>query len=240
MKMKKKALTLCLAVALAATAVVGGTMAYFTDTDSKKNTFTVGNVDIQLVEKGADKEGNEVNWDSEDAVKELMPGWTNTTAIKKSVTVENTGDNDAYCWIEVWVPSALDDGDDNSPAAPGLGKSLHFNYDAANVGIEETKAAYLGTKVIDEVPYNGYVHFVPDSDPIAPKASTVALLDKVYMDGKVTQGADGNLILADGKTSYDGDWNLVINAVGFQAAGIPSIEDAISEYYGKPVSGYLW
>lgn len=50
MKMKKKALTLCLAVALAATAVVGGTMAYFTDTDAKNNTFTVGNVDIELIE----------------------------------------------------------------------------------------------------------------------------------------------------------------------------------------------
>lgn len=48
--MKKKILALCLVVALAVTAVVGGTLAYFTDTDKETNTFTVGNVDIDLLE----------------------------------------------------------------------------------------------------------------------------------------------------------------------------------------------
>ena len=44
--MKKKIITMCLVVALAATAIVGGTLAYFTDTDADQNTFTVGNVKI--------------------------------------------------------------------------------------------------------------------------------------------------------------------------------------------------
>lgn len=44
--MKKKFLSLCLVVALSATAVVGGTLAYFTDTDEAENVFTFGNVDI--------------------------------------------------------------------------------------------------------------------------------------------------------------------------------------------------
>ena len=48
--MKKKILALCLIVALAVTAVVGGTLAYFTDTDKETNTFTVGNVKIDLLE----------------------------------------------------------------------------------------------------------------------------------------------------------------------------------------------
>ena len=48
--MKKKILVLCLVVALAVTAVVGGTLAYFTDTDNETNTFTVGNVKIDLIE----------------------------------------------------------------------------------------------------------------------------------------------------------------------------------------------
>ena len=42
-------MTLSLVVALAATAVIGGTLAYFTDTEEKTNTFTVGNVDITLL-----------------------------------------------------------------------------------------------------------------------------------------------------------------------------------------------
>lgn len=49
--MKKKIFSLCLVVALVATAVVGGTLAYFTDTtESKVNEFTVGNVNIDLTE----------------------------------------------------------------------------------------------------------------------------------------------------------------------------------------------
>ena len=48
--MKKKILSLCLVLALAAVAIVGGTLAYFTDTDAETNVFTVGNVSIDLIE----------------------------------------------------------------------------------------------------------------------------------------------------------------------------------------------
>ena len=63
--MKKKILALCLVVALAVTAVVGGTLAYFTDTDNETNTFTVGNVKIDLLESQYHRvnagKGNAVN-----------------------------------------------------------------------------------------------------------------------------------------------------------------------------------
>ena len=48
--MKKKILTLCLVVALAATAVIGGTLAYFTDTAEETNVITMGKVDAELYE----------------------------------------------------------------------------------------------------------------------------------------------------------------------------------------------
>ena len=48
--MKKKIVSLCLVVALAATAVIGGTLAYFTDTEEATNTITAGDVSIQLYE----------------------------------------------------------------------------------------------------------------------------------------------------------------------------------------------
>ena len=47
--MKKKITALCLCVALLAIAVVGASLAYFTDTKSATNTFTVGNVKIELL-----------------------------------------------------------------------------------------------------------------------------------------------------------------------------------------------
>ena len=48
--MKKKIVSLCLVICLIAIAIVGGTVAYFTDTDAKNNTFTMGKVDIALAE----------------------------------------------------------------------------------------------------------------------------------------------------------------------------------------------
>ena len=48
--MKRKILALCLIICLLAIAVVGGTLAYFTDSEEETNTFTVGNVDIRLLE----------------------------------------------------------------------------------------------------------------------------------------------------------------------------------------------
>ena len=47
---KKTILVAAIAVMLVAALVVGGTLAYFTDKDNATNTFTVGNVDIELLE----------------------------------------------------------------------------------------------------------------------------------------------------------------------------------------------
>jgi len=48
--MKKKIIALCLVVCLLAIAVIGGTLAYFTDTDTATNVITVGNVTATLYE----------------------------------------------------------------------------------------------------------------------------------------------------------------------------------------------
>ena len=48
--MKKKILALCVVISLAAVAIIGGTLAYFTDNDAETNTFTVGSVKIDLIE----------------------------------------------------------------------------------------------------------------------------------------------------------------------------------------------
>ena len=48
--MKKKFLSLTLAIGLLATAAIGGTLAYFTDTEEASNTITMGDVSIWLAE----------------------------------------------------------------------------------------------------------------------------------------------------------------------------------------------
>ena len=63
--MKKKITAICLCVALLAIAIVGATLAYFTDTKSATNTFTVGNVKIDLIESQFHREGNDNSGDTD-------------------------------------------------------------------------------------------------------------------------------------------------------------------------------
>lgn len=85
--MKKKLLATCLIIALAATAVIGGTLAYFTDTTEKTvNEFTVGNVDIDLTEPTWDGKAN------------LMPG----ASFDKDPTITVAeGSQDCYAFLKL-------------------------------------------------------------------------------------------------------------------------------------------
>ncbi len=78
--MKKKVTALCLCVALLAVAVVGASLAYFTDTKSATNTFTVGNVKIDLIESRFHREGNDNSGDAS------IPDPTQTASGMKYVT----------------------------------------------------------------------------------------------------------------------------------------------------------
>ena len=63
--MKKKITAIFLCVALVAIAIVGASLAYFTDTDAATNTFTVGNVKIDLIESRYHREGNDNSGDTD-------------------------------------------------------------------------------------------------------------------------------------------------------------------------------
>ena len=124
--MKKKLTAICLCVALVAVAVVGASLAYFTDTDDATNTFKVGNVKIELIEQQKGANG------LEDFVsnKTLLPGTSDKNAVSKIVTVKNTGANDAWVWVDMLIPSYLLDA--ANPTNQSL-NALHFNeYGAFN------------------------------------------------------------------------------------------------------------
>ncbi|MDD5980772.1 MAG: TasA family protein, partial [Clostridium sp.] len=132
--MKKKILTICLIVALAATAIIGGTLAYFTDTKTATNTFTAGGVKIDLIEQERGENGLQTF--TQDKV--LMPIVGSAQGEKdsfgqpvaknyvdKMVTIKNTGKSAAYVRAYFAIPSALDDGYETFNA--GL-NTLHFNF----------------------------------------------------------------------------------------------------------------
>jgi predicted ribosomally synthesized peptide with SipW-like signal peptide len=109
--MKKKIITLCLVIAMLSVAVIGGTLAYFTDEEQARNEFTIGNVEIDLWEvvgqvDGADTPNTKLpvttlgQGNDGDTVQEyapIMPG----DEMKKTITVENTGSEDAYIAISI-------------------------------------------------------------------------------------------------------------------------------------------
>lgn len=96
--MKKKILALAMAAIMLIVAVVGGTLAYFTDTDAEVNVFTVGNIDIDLREWADEVDGEEFK-----DLDKIMPGMTYT----KLVDVKNIGDNDAFVKVEIVVPENM-------------------------------------------------------------------------------------------------------------------------------------
>ena len=88
--MRKKLLVLSLCVALAAIAIAGASLAYFTDTKSATNTFTVGNVKIDLLESSLHRENagiaNGVTSDSELWSNVAKEGSGNTSKYKAGDT----------------------------------------------------------------------------------------------------------------------------------------------------------
>lgn len=246
---KRSMLLLAVALSLVAILAVGGTLAYFTDEDTAKNVFTVGNVKIALNEYNArpdheKEEGEDVdeylkglqdddyrewledNWDSM-----LMPG----TEIPKFVVVKNTGNRAVICWIEVWLPKTLDDTG-----------SLHIMYedsgldDMFNNGNAFLHKKSIGEKTIANVAYAGYVIWAESDDHTVQSDAgvgyaTMQLMHGVKMDEKVTQviAADGTIswILADGETAYNGSWDVIVNAIGFQMDNVDTIANAMNSYY---------
>ena len=83
--MKKKLIAIFLCVALVAIAVVGASLAYFTDTKSVTNTFTVGNVKIDLLESSLHRENAGV-----------ANGATSTSELWSDVAKEGSGNTSKY------------------------------------------------------------------------------------------------------------------------------------------------
>jgi len=98
----KKRKTIIAAIVLLLVFVVGGAIAYFTDTDDATNKFTIGSVDIDLVEEQWDAlTKTEGDANIPDVAENMMPG----ESVAKDPVVKNLSTkNDAYVFLKVEVP----------------------------------------------------------------------------------------------------------------------------------------
>ena len=258
--MKKKLTAIFLCVALVAIAVVGASLAYFTDTDDATNTFTVGNVAIDLIEKQreTDEEGNKTTTledfeqnkklypivGSAQGEKDELGMPTAKNYVDKMVTIENTGSEKAYIRAYFAIPSALDDGYETFNAGMNV---LHFNFGnkvadgtiSSTFGVEwnwktaEGKWNYFET-TIDGIKYN--VYFADYYQAVDAGATTEQFVQGVYLD-QTFDMKDG-VPYAFGKAfDVDAGWNwskvsCPVFAVACQAEGFDNASDAITAAFG--------
>ena len=136
--MKKKLTVIFLCVALAAIAIVGASLAYFTDTKSAKNTFTVGNVKINLLESSLHRENAGV-----------ANGATSTSELWSNVAKEGSGNTSKYKAGDTFYTDAQIEANaaaykcENEQLIPG--RSYHKMPYVKNVGSND---AYIRIRVM--------------------------------------------------------------------------------------------
>lgn len=254
---KRKILALASAVCMVAILAIGGTLAYFTDTENATNTFTTGGVKIDLIEQQVNEDGTELEDFEQNQV--LMPivgsaqgdkdSFGQPVAanyIDKIVTIKNEGTSAAWVRAYFAIPSALDDGFEESFNASM--NILHFNF--GNVGgrstynVEwlwgsEAKPEHSGWNYfeteIDDVNYN--VYYADYKEPLAPDATTVQFVSGVYLDANVDMNKDGEYtITRKGETTviegFTGSAKCPVFAVAVQADGFDNAADAITAAFG--------
>lgn len=257
--MKKKLLAIGLAVAVLAVTIVGMSIAYFTDTDEETNTFTVGNVAIELIEKQRNDNHTDLE-DFEDG-KVLMPivgsaqgekdefGLpTAANYVDKVITIENTGASDAYVRAYFAIPSALDDGYETFNAGLNI---LHFNFgnkvENGNVYTtyqnewkwldDDNNWKYFETE-IGGIDYNVYY---ADYYQVLPAGETTErFVDGVYLDAGVDFDDNGNMTITRNGVTTTVDLggieldslNCPVFAIACQAAGFDTAEEAFTAAFG--------
>jgi len=237
MKTFKKVITLLLVVALTAAISIGGTVAYLSDSDAQVNTFTNGNVYIDLWEDFGDNDG----------IEHLMPAvgsaqdGTLKNGIEKEVYVTNTGTEPAYVRVHIAIPTLLDDGAVTFDASKNI---VHFNYAPESVGAglwdwsNTSGAPYEGewnfSKFsIDGVDYNVYT--VTYEKALVPGESTVDAMSQVYLDSEVTNEDIEKLNAALGE-----EWKIYVCAEATQAAGFENAYEALNTAFGGIPTEEVW
>ena len=213
--MKKKITAICLCVALVAIAVVGASLAYFTDTKTATNTFTMGDVKIKLDETNVnDPEGDRVTSNAYD----VYPG----AVVTKDPIVHNTGKNAAYIRATINVENWMNECAAYYPefektfGQNGYEQSLLLLVDALGdgwsiVGVEAGTPFTLG---------NFSAKFILKYDgTLASGADTSAMFTQVKIPAGITNGNTFGTI--------------TVKADAIQADGFNTWEDAFTAFDGQ-------
>ena len=192
--------------------------------------------------------------------KTLLPGTSDKNAVSKIVTVKNTGENDAWVWVDLKIPAYLvskNYPDDESKNALHWNSYGCFNveYNSGNYWSLATSDGIVGAnhKVIDPnmvAVEDGLWHDyqfvrkekIGDTEYVVIRtkmqnklpAGKISLpcLAQVYMDWRVVTNEDGTqfILPAGDPISTDASWEIIVNAYAIQADGFDTVDAAIAGY----------
>lgn len=175
--MNSKNIVICIAVVLML--IIGSALAYFTDADSETNSFTVGNISLDLTEPG---------WNPEKG-KNITPSHT----IVKDPQITNDGANDAFVFMSVEVPMATvktanADGTANAAALKEL-----FSYD-----VNDSWAMVKKTTETSSVTYvYAYVGADGNMKALKPGSTTQPAFDSVTFVNAIEGQLDNKTLTID-------------------------------------------
>lgn len=175
MKKSMKTKSAIIALMLVACLAVAGVSAYFTDSAEAVNTFTIGEVNIEL---------EEPNWEEPEVP--VVPNQT----VEKDPQAKNDGDNSAYIFMTVEVPyanviTANADGTKNAAADTEL-----FTY-TVNSGWAEIGTAKWENGIVTHTYAYGSASELTE---LAASAKTPALFNTItfvnVIEGQSLEGTD--------------------------------------------------
>ena len=193
--MKKKIVSLCLCVALLAVAVIGGTLAYFTDTKDVTNTFSFSkNVTITLDETDIkNPEGDRVYGND---YEDIYPSQTVTKD-----PIVHVADDSANCYVRAFVTVNNKEALDVIFAENGYALT-------DVIGGHSDKWEYVGVKVVDDT----RVYELRYTEELEAKDDTEAIFQTVTFPADLTEDQIATLE----------DLSIVVNAQAVQSAGFDS------------------
>jgi len=156
--------------------MVSGSLAYFTDTDEVKNTFTVGSVKIEIFENDKATDSDTMTFGKLTPVVNMADPSKDVSYMPKSVKVKNTGANAAFIRTHIAIPTAL------------------VGYLATDMTAEGWKCIEDSAAKVGDVDYTVFTYDYETA--VAPQDFTKELLKGVYLSSEVDleEDANGNLV----------------------------------------------
>lgn len=221
---KKKILVLALTVAMAAILVVGGSLAYLTDTKTADNTFTMGDVKIKLDETDVNNPtGDRVTSNTYDN-DDVYPG----AVVTKDPIVHNVGKNSAYIRAVVTIENGMNWlglYNENVWTAPQEEAFNALINNTLGEGWELVDIAY--TMSGPNHPTSDFVATLKYKNVLPSNEETPAMFTQIAFPAKMS----GNDVAT--RISQNGQFGIQVVAQAMQANGFDTWEAAFAAFDAK-------